>query len=80
MNFPAIAAAVGAAYLIVQVVQMTVVWELMTSTNDCQSAAVEALQSPYATDLSSAEKKTEIACARLEANAEVAERIMRRLP
>ena len=73
-------AVIGAACLIVQVIQMTAVWELMSSTNECQEAAVGALQSAYAADLSSTQKKIDVACARLEANAEVAERVMRRIP
>lgn len=69
-----------AAYIAFQGFQLASIWGMMSSKAECEEAIVEALQTASSADLNRTSKKIDTGCARLEANADMAERMMRRLP
>jgi hypothetical protein len=67
----------GICYGIYLVTQMSLITEMMSSKNDCETGALAALQAP---DPRSANEIIDKSCARLVKNADMAEKVLKKLP
>ena len=67
----------GICYGLYLVTQMTLITEMMSSKNDCETGALAAMQAP---DPRSANDIINKSCARLVKNADMAERVLNKLP
>jgi hypothetical protein len=68
---------VGICYGIYLVTQMSLIGEMMSSKNECETAALDILKSP---DPLKASKALDKSCARLVRNGDIAEKVLNKLP
>jgi hypothetical protein len=80
MKLLPVGAVLVAAYIAFQGFNLISIWGMMSAKSECEEAVVTALRASDPTDLTRTSKKVDAGCARLQAHADVAERVLRKMP